>query len=133
MKFFENHLALLWVRPPPCENMCVRSLGYIVGASPPLQYLDSILNWIFNPILNPILKPNIDCPLPNKCFPLHPKKLFTPQKFTCSGRIFRVAVSLCKTTNTNGFGKIWQGIQSSLLFLLLYVHNHEFSILHKKS
>ena len=21
---------------PPCENMCVRSLGYIVGASPPL-------------------------------------------------------------------------------------------------
>ena len=27
----------LWVRPaPPCENMCVRSLGYIVGASPPL-------------------------------------------------------------------------------------------------
>ena len=26
----------LWVRPPPlCENMCVRSLGYIVGASPP--------------------------------------------------------------------------------------------------
>ena len=21
--------------PPPCENMCVRSLGYIVGASPP--------------------------------------------------------------------------------------------------
>ena len=26
----------LWVRPPPCENMCVRSLGKIVGASPPL-------------------------------------------------------------------------------------------------
>ena len=26
----------LWVHPPPCENMCVRSLGYIVGASPPL-------------------------------------------------------------------------------------------------
>ena len=26
----------LWVRPPLCENMCVRSLGYIVGASPPL-------------------------------------------------------------------------------------------------
>ena len=26
----------LWVRPPPFENMCVRSLGYIVGASPPL-------------------------------------------------------------------------------------------------
>ena len=21
--------------PPPCENICVRSLGYIVGASPP--------------------------------------------------------------------------------------------------
>ena len=21
--------------PPPCENMCVRLLGYIVGASPP--------------------------------------------------------------------------------------------------
>ena len=21
---------------PPCENMCVRALGYIVGASPPL-------------------------------------------------------------------------------------------------
>ena len=29
--------VILWVRPPPlCENMCVRSLGYIVGASPPL-------------------------------------------------------------------------------------------------
>ena len=28
----------LWVRPPlPCENMCVRSLGYIVGASPPWE------------------------------------------------------------------------------------------------
>ena len=27
----------LWVRPPPCENMCVRSLGYIVGASPPCE------------------------------------------------------------------------------------------------
>ena len=81
----------LWVHPP-CENMCVRLLGYIVGASPPLQYLDSILNRIFNPILNPILKPNIDCPLQNKCFPLHPKKLFTPPKFTCSGRIFSVAV-----------------------------------------
>ena len=26
----------LWVRPPLCENMCVRSLGYIVDASPPL-------------------------------------------------------------------------------------------------
>ena len=27
----------LWVRPhPPCENMCVHSLGYIVGVSPPL-------------------------------------------------------------------------------------------------
>ena len=25
----------LWVRPHPFENMCVRSLGYIVGASPP--------------------------------------------------------------------------------------------------
>ena len=25
----------LWVRPPLYENMCVRSLGYIVGASPP--------------------------------------------------------------------------------------------------
>ena len=24
------------MRPPLCENMCVRSLGYIVGASPPL-------------------------------------------------------------------------------------------------
>ena len=83
---------LVGASPPPCENMCVRSLGYIVGASPPLQYLDSILNWIFNPILNPILKPNIDCPLPNKCFPVHPKKLFTAPKFTCSGRIFRVAV-----------------------------------------
>ena len=23
--------------PPPCENMCVRSLGYIVGASPPWE------------------------------------------------------------------------------------------------
>ena len=25
----------LWVRPPPCENVCVRSFGYIVGASHP--------------------------------------------------------------------------------------------------
>ena len=25
----------LWVRPPLCETMCVRSLGNIVGASPP--------------------------------------------------------------------------------------------------
>ena len=24
----------LWVRPPLYENMCVRSLGYIIGASP---------------------------------------------------------------------------------------------------
>ena len=36
----------LWVRPPPpCENMCVRSLGYIVGASPPLC-LHSIANTV---------------------------------------------------------------------------------------
>ena len=27
----------LWVRPPLCENICVRSLGYIVGASPPWE------------------------------------------------------------------------------------------------
>ena len=26
----------LWGRTPLCENMCVRSLGYIVGASPPV-------------------------------------------------------------------------------------------------
>ena len=25
----------LWVHPPPCENVCVRSLGYNVGAPPP--------------------------------------------------------------------------------------------------
>ena len=30
--------VILWVRPPSCENMCVRSLGYIVGASPPLCF-----------------------------------------------------------------------------------------------
>ena len=26
----------LWVRPPLFENICVRSLGFIVGATPPL-------------------------------------------------------------------------------------------------
>ena len=31
------HWVTLWVRPPPCENMCVRSLGYIVGAYPPSE------------------------------------------------------------------------------------------------
>ena len=25
----------LWVHRPPFENICVRSLGYIVGVSPP--------------------------------------------------------------------------------------------------
>ena len=34
----------LWVRPPPWENMCVRSLGYIVGASPPVKIRDLFID-----------------------------------------------------------------------------------------
>ena len=30
--------------PPPCENMCVRSLGYIVGASPPCEN-KGLIHW----------------------------------------------------------------------------------------
>ena len=42
------HWVTLWVRPPPCENMCVRSLGYIVGASPLVRALslEDNLRWI---------------------------------------------------------------------------------------
>ena len=85
-----------------------------------------IYNQILKQILNPILKPNfepdiqpniqpniepnVDFSLPNICFPLHPKKLFTPPKFTCSGRIFRVAVFFVlfwelKQLNPPGSGK----------------------------
>ena len=30
---------------PPCENMCVRSLGYIVGASPPSMKICVSVRW----------------------------------------------------------------------------------------
>ena len=36
----------LWVRPPPCEYMCVRSLGYIVGASPPSVKICVSVRWV---------------------------------------------------------------------------------------
>merc|ERR1712243_291124 len=40
----------LWVRPPLCENMCVRSLGYIVGASPLLCVSIQLLTlWVHPP------------------------------------------------------------------------------------
>ena len=50
----------LWVRPPPCENMCVRSLGYIAGASPPPL-------WKY---VCPLVGLHCDC-VPPSCVSLH--------------------------------------------------------------
>ena len=36
----------LWVRPPPFENICVHSLGYIVGASPPPMKICVSVRWV---------------------------------------------------------------------------------------
>ena len=36
----------LWVRPPPCENICVRSLGYIVGSFPPSVKICVSVRWV---------------------------------------------------------------------------------------
>ena len=36
----------MWVHSPPCENTCVRSLGYIVGASPPPLKICVSVRWV---------------------------------------------------------------------------------------
>ena len=42
----------LWVRPPPlCENMCVRSLGYIVGVFPLCVSVQFVTLWVRPPLV----------------------------------------------------------------------------------